>query len=172
MRRRARRTGVVQRALEHWHRWFAWHPVKAKRKNRTSYVWLWLEPVMRKGARRWCSDGGYWVWTYETEEKVPAQPPPRQAETPVPMICFEHGGSPNSAEINKQNGFECPKCAPPPLETEPAPAMQGKTVGELVEVIKACARCWGISEEGEHALSELARIAGEGRRFGLTNPIG
>jgi len=31
-------------------------------------------------------------------------------EDPHPMYCFKHGGSAACEEVNKKNGFKCPKC--------------------------------------------------------------
>ena len=34
----------------------------------------------------------------------------KELEKPVPMICFQHGGSPLAELQNRRNGFTCPKC--------------------------------------------------------------
>lgn len=43
---------------EHWHRWFAWHPVKVGNQ------YVWLERIYRKAGK---ADYGGWDWEYRIE---------------------------------------------------------------------------------------------------------
>jgi hypothetical protein len=47
-------------ALEEWHSWFAWHPVRISNTQL-----IWLEIVERKGNYyRNFGMPGFWVWSY------------------------------------------------------------------------------------------------------------
>jgi len=58
---KVRRPGAKHRALQMWHKWFAWFPIRiGKKKNRL----IWLEYVMRRGEywTSWGEDG--YTWEY------------------------------------------------------------------------------------------------------------
>jgi hypothetical protein len=58
----ASRADRKAKALQRWHRWFAWLP---------TYIdgqYVWLERVYRKGTLRRSYDGGtYFTWEYKLE---------------------------------------------------------------------------------------------------------
>lgn len=47
--------------LDIWHRWFAWHPVRAGEEV------VWLEDVERKGELMYDSLSTYWAWEYRSQ---------------------------------------------------------------------------------------------------------
>lgn len=39
-----------------------------------------------------------------------------EADEPQPMLCVQHGGSPNCEASNRRHGFKCPKCQEQPKQ--------------------------------------------------------
>ena len=66
MKWRVRRPGAKFRALQMWHNWFAWHPVRVPNEGCTM---VWLETVKRKG--KFYTVGrrerivSWWDWEYK-----------------------------------------------------------------------------------------------------------
>ncbi len=50
-------------ALESWHRWFAWYPIRIGSRD-----CRWLEVVDRKGTLNSSYDGCYWTWEHRVIE--------------------------------------------------------------------------------------------------------
>ena len=64
MKWRVRKLGAKRRALQMWHNWFAWHPVRVPNEGNTM---VWLETVRRKGFVYGYT--GHWVWKYKNNEQ-------------------------------------------------------------------------------------------------------
>ena len=64
----AQRKKARQKALKHWHKWFAWYPVRLGEHD-----CRWLEFVQRRGSIKigyvmeteYCSEIKIWYWRYK-----------------------------------------------------------------------------------------------------------
>lgn len=57
---------------EHWHLWFAWHPIVLKRETNGRIVTTkcWWQDVNRKGVWQEDSQGGCWHWEYRVVDQT------------------------------------------------------------------------------------------------------
>jgi hypothetical protein len=66
MRFRVRKPLARHRALHHWHKWFAWRPVRVPIKGRMSNMTMvWFETIYRKGKYDGDMYGNWWNWEYK-----------------------------------------------------------------------------------------------------------
>ena len=70
MKWRVRKPGVRHRALQMWHRWYAWYPVRVPTNGRMSgMTMVWRETILRKG-EFYCYGMDYsWTWIYKLIER-------------------------------------------------------------------------------------------------------
>lgn len=63
----------------------------------------------------------------------------KQDESPHPMLCVQHGGSPACEEENRRHGFPCPRCfsefcaaqAASAIEVDDRPSLDGQSASTL-----------------------------------------
>ena len=69
MKWRVRKPYAGIRAKHHWHKWFAWYPVRVPTKGKMSgMTMVWLETIERKGFLETESVTYEWIWSYRLHE--------------------------------------------------------------------------------------------------------